>query len=176
MNEIIKSKKFKIILGVLGGILSALLIFAVGVRVGLKKAGFSYRFGENYERNFLGSHFDNGRGMMGRPGIFEGMMREFSGSDFRNAHGLAGTIISIADNSLVIKDRDNKENKVTVSDKTAIRQGRDNLKISDLKVNDQIVVIGNPGDNGVINADLIRVFSGNNNPADSNLNNNTKNN
>ena len=35
-------------------------------------------------------------------------------------------------------------------------------KISDLKVNDQIVVMGNPGDNGVVNASLIRVF---NNPA-----------
>jgi hypothetical protein len=71
---------------------------------------------------------------------------------------LAGSIISITDNNLVIKDRDGKENTVTVTDKTVIKSGRENLKIGDLKAGDQIVVLGNPAENGVVNADLIRVF------------------
>jgi RNase P/RNase MRP subunit p29 len=116
--------------------------------------------------------------MMGgrQDGFIEGMMREFSGRDFRNANGLAGTIISITNNNLVVKDRDNKENTVVVTDKTAIKLGRNNAQLSDLKQNDQVVVIGQPGNNGVINADLIRVFPGNVNPASSELNNNTQNN
>lgn len=155
-----KTKNLKLAAIVVGCLLVVLIIFAAGVGVGLRKARFSNDFGRNYERNFMGSRFDQGRGMMGgRGGFIGGMMREFSGRDFRNANGLAGTIISITDNNLIVKDRDGKENTVAVTDKTFIKLGRDNAQLSDLKQNDQIVVIGNPGDNGVINADLIRVFN-----------------
>jgi hypothetical protein len=84
--------------------------------------------------------------------------RNIEGRDFRNAHGIAGTIISIADNNLIIKDRDNKENTVAVTDKTIIKDHMVDVKISDLKANDQIVVMGTPNDQGIVNADLIRVF------------------
>lgn len=154
-----KNKNLKIAAIVVGGILVILVIFAAGVGVGLRKARFSYDFGRNYERNFIGFR----EGMMGRPGFMGGMMREFSGRDFRNANGLAGTIISITNNNLIVKDQDNKENTVAVTDKTLIKLGRDNAQLSDLKQNDQVVVIGKPGDNGVINADLIRVFNANQN-------------
>lgn len=163
-EEKTKPKNLKLAAIVVGCLLVALIIFASGVGVGLRKARFSNDFGRNYERNFMGSRFDQGRGMMGgRAGFVGGMMREFSGRDFRNANGLAGTIISITDNNLIIKDGDNKENTVAVTDKTLIKSRRDDLKLSDLKNNDQIVVIGQPGDNGVINADLIRVFRNNGN-------------
>ena len=158
-EEKTKPKNLKTAAIVAGTLLVALIIFAAGVGVGLRKARFSYRWGENYERNFMGSRFNDGRGMMGgRSGFLGGMMREFSGRDFRNAHGLSGTIISITDNNLIVKDRDGKENTVAVTDKTVIKNRRDNLTLNDLKPNDQVVIIGNPADNGVINADLIRMF------------------
>jgi hypothetical protein len=159
MKEIIKSKGFKIAAIAVGAFIIVLIIFGSGVAVGLHKARFSYKFGENYERNFTGPG-------MGGPGGPMGMMREgfrnFEGRDFRNAHGLAGTIVSITDNNIIIKDKDNKENTVAVSDKTIIKSGRNDIKIGDLKNDEQVVVMGKPGDNGVINADLIRVFNGNN--------------
>jgi hypothetical protein len=163
-----KSRTFKIIACLIGSFLIALVIFAGGVAVGLHKARFSNEFGKNYERNFMGSRFEDrsegrggfGGGMMNGLG---GMMRGFNGGDFLNGHGLSGTIISIADNNLVIKDRDGKENSVAVKDNTIIKSRRDDLKLSDLKQNDQVVVIGNPGDNGVVNATLIRVFDNNGN-------------
>jgi len=100
--------------------------------------------------------------MMG-PGPI-GMMREkfgeFEGRGMRNGHGVAGTIISISDNSIIIKDKDNKENTISVNDGTVINQGRDTIKIGDLKNDVEIVVIGKPGDDGVIAAELIRVFGG----------------
>ena len=88
-----------------------------------------------------------------------GMGRNFTGQDFRNGHGIAGTIVSITDNNIIIKDRAGKENTVTVSDKTLIKNGQTDLKITDLKNDESLVVIGNPSDNGVVNADLIRVFN-----------------
>jgi hypothetical protein len=88
-----------------------------------------------------------------------GFFRGAEGKDFRNAHGLAGTVISVTDNNIIVKDRDSKENTITVTDKTIIKRNADDLKITDLKANDQLVVMGTPNDQGVINADLIRVFS-----------------
>jgi len=164
MKEFIQSKRFKIVAAIVGGLVVVIVIFAGGVAVGLHKARFSENFGKNYEQNFMGSRFqDGGRGgMMGsRGGFAGGMMNQFEGRDLRNSYGLSGTVISITDNNIVIKDRDNKENTVTVSDKTLIKSQGDNLKLSDLKVNDNIVVMGNPGDNGAVNASLIRVFANN---------------
>ncbi|PIP27568.1 MAG: hypothetical protein COX30_01170 [Candidatus Moranbacteria bacterium CG23_combo_of_CG06-09_8_20_14_all_39_10] len=159
MKEFIQSRTFKIIAAIIGVFLISVVSFGAGVAVGLHKARFSADFGKNYERNFMGSRFGSGRGTIGgNGGGMMGFFRDFEGRDFRNGYGLSGIIISVTDNNVIIKDRDNKENTVTVSDQTLIKSQRDNLKLSDLKVNDQIVVMGNPGDNGVVNASLIRVF------------------
>ncbi|MCX6766772.1 MAG: hypothetical protein NT170_03275 [Candidatus Moranbacteria bacterium] len=156
-----KSKKFKIAALAVGVVILMLVSFAGGVAVGFHKARFSYKFGENYERNFVGGPFQE-PGMMGGRGP-QGMMGGFEGNGFRNGHGIAGAIISVADNKIVIKDRDGQENTISVSDQTLIKSGQDTIKIADLKQDEQIVVMGRPGDNGTINADLIRVFDNRNN-------------
>lgn len=149
-----KNKNLKTATIVVGTLLLTLIIFAAGVGVGLKKARFSYRWGENYERNFMGP-----RPPFGDPGFMGGMMRGFEGRDFRNPHGLSGTIISVSNNILIIKDNDGKENTVGVTDKTIIKKAPfDNLKLSDLQIDDRVVVMGRPEDRGVVDAILIRVF------------------
>lgn len=160
MNELLKSKKFKMASGIVGALILAFIIFGAGVSVGIHKARFSYKFGENYERNFMGPR---DKGPMGKP---MGFFRDMEGRDFRNGHGIAGSIVSISDNTIIIKDSENKETSIAVNDKTAIKDRRDDIKITDLKRDEKIVVLGKPGDNGVINADLIRVFENNpnNNP------------
>jgi len=160
-QEATKSKMLKIIALAVGGFLVILISFAGGVAVGLKKAKFSYKFGENYERNFIGGP-PGPMGMMGDRGP-KGMMPDFEGRGFRNAHGIAGTIISVADNKIILKDRDGQENTISVSDKTLIKRAQDTISVNDLKNNDRIVVMGKPGDDGTVNADLIRVFSANEN-------------
>lgn len=159
MKELIKSKKFKIAIITVGSFLVALIIFAAGVNVGIHKAKFSYKFGENYERNFMDPRpgMNKPKGPMGK---MEEGFRKFEGRDFRNAHGLSGTIISIADNNIVIKDQDEKENTVFASEKTIIKLGRETIGIQDLKNDMKVVVMGRPGDEGKINADLIRIFNG----------------
>lgn len=136
----------------------ALIIFAAGISVGIRKARFSEKFDRNYERNFAPP--------MGGP---MGFMHEFGGRDFRNAHGIAGKVISVTDNNIVIKDYEDRENTITVTDGTIIKRGRDSIKITDIKNDDRIVIMGRPGDNGAIEADLIRVFNNvNNNAPDTN--------
>ena len=157
-----KSKNFKIVALAVGFIIIVLVSFGGGVAVGFHKARFSYKFGENYERNFIGRPNEGPMGMMGDRGPRD-MMRGFEGSGFRNAHGITGNIISIADNKIIVQDRAGQENTISVGDKTLIKRGQDTISLNDLKNNDQIVVMGSPGDNGVVNADLIRVFSNNGN-------------
>jgi len=156
------SKKIKIAVLVAGFFLVASVSFAGGVLIGFKKARFSYKWGENYERNFVGGPLQGPMGMRGDRGSRD-MMRGFEGRGFRNAHGIAGNIISIADNKIVIKDRGGQENTISVGDKTLIKRGQDTININDLKNDDRIVVMGKPGDDGTISADLIRVFSANEN-------------
>jgi hypothetical protein len=161
IQETMKSKKFKIAALGVGAIIIALVSFAGGVAIGFHKARFSYKFGENYERNFVGNPLQ-GRGMMERGP--RGMVDDFGGRGMRNGHGIAGAIISVANNQIVIKDRNGQENTISVSDKTLIKRGQETISVNDLKNDEQIVVMGQPGDNGTINADLIRVFdNGNNN-------------
>jgi hypothetical protein len=154
-------KKIVLATVIVGLLLLMLISFAVGVSVGFHKAKFSSRFGENYERNFMGQHFGVGKQEVGLMGKMKEKMGEFEGRGMRNGHGVAGTIISISDGSIVVKDKDNKEITISVSDQTIINQGQNTIKIGDLKNDEQIIVIGKPGDNGVINADLIRVFDNN---------------
>ncbi len=163
LKKITQSKYFKTTLGIVGCLIAGAVIFASGVYVGQHRAKYSYQWGANYERNFMGG------GRMGEernPGGFgqggndgpTGMMRNFQGQGFRNGHGLAGTIVSITDNNIIVKDPSGKENTVTVSDKTLIKDGQTDLKITDLKNEERIVIIGKPGESGMVNADLIRVF------------------
>jgi len=176
-QEIMKSKQFKIAALAVAVLILMLVSFAGGLAIGFHKARFSYEFGKNYERNFVGGPFQDAPGMMGGFGSRD-MMRGFDGRGFRNAHGIAGTIISVANNQIVIKDRSGQENTISVGDKTLIKRGQDTISINDLKNDEQIVVIGRPGDNGTVNADLIRVFDkasmnsgGANNVPDINSNN-----
>ncbi|HCJ45528.1 MAG: hypothetical protein GW815_00660 [Candidatus Moranbacteria bacterium] len=167
ISHITQSKYFKKSALAIGILLIILASFTAGIAVGIHKAKFSYAWGENYERNFIGNRGaimsgdergekgDNERrSMMNRLG-FDG---SFDGQDFRNGHGIAGTVLSISDTSLVIQSRDNKENAVTVSDATLITYKRENIKISDMVQGENVVVIGKPGDDGTIHADFIRVF------------------
>lgn len=129
----------------------AILIFGAGILVGGMKARFSYRWAESYHKNFAGPRggfFGDWRGMPPLPG------------DFIEGHGAFEEIIKIEGDTLIIKGKGDVEKVVLVTEKTIIQSGRKDIKISDLKVDDQIVIIGSPNEEGQIEAKLIRVFDG----------------
>jgi len=129
------------------GLLIILLILGLGIFIGSTKARFSYRWAENYHKNFGGPR----QGFMGgAPG--------FPDRDFIEGHGAFGEIIKINDSDLVIKGKDEVERIITISNETTIKKARKNIKKEDLKVGDFITVIGSPDSQGRIAAKLIRVF------------------
>ena len=143
-NKISQSKMFKAIIICIAGLIILLLGFMAGMTVGFRKAGFSYRWGENYYRSFSGPRPEFPMNMAGR--------------DFLMGHGVLGSIIKIASSTLVIQGSDNVENVILVGKDTKIMRFREVISINDLKVNDNVVVIGSPNDNGQIEAKLIRVM------------------
>jgi hypothetical protein len=138
-------KIFKRIIFGVGALIILLLVFQLGIFVGFRKAQFSFRWGDNYHRAFGGP-----RG---------GFLRDFQGNDFINGHGISGTIAKIEENNLVIKGQDGIEKIIMVADSASIKKGKADIKLSDLKIDERIVVIGSPKDDGSIEAKIIRTFN-----------------
>jgi hypothetical protein len=148
MENFLQSKLFKgIILGIAVTLILA-FVFGLGVFVGSKRANFSFRWAEEYHRNFGGPQ----GGIFGN---FMGMDREFA-----NANGSFGQIIKIdtAGNSITINEPGNVEKNILADSDTTIVYQKKNIQLSELKINDSVVVIGEPNNSGQIHAELIRVM------------------
>lgn len=132
------------IIAVLAVLLIALIIFQAGIFVGYKKAIFSGRLGDGYERAF-----DN----KNNPSPFG-----FFGKDLPGGHGAAGKIVRINLPAIVVATPDNVEKTVLIGTDTIIRQSRNTAKAEDLKVGDFIVALGTPDETGEVEAKLVRLM------------------
>ena len=147
-----KLKRFlesKILVGILYGIgiiIVLTMVFSAGVSVGFHRASFGKAWGENYERNF---------GMMRGEG-----MNRFDNVEqgFPNDHGAIGKIVKITLPTIIVTDKDNTEKVILISSDTKVEKMREEIKSSDLKIDDFIVVIGSPNTQGQIDAKFIRVM------------------
>jgi len=122
-----------------------LLVFKAGMMIGFKKANFSLQWGQNYHQNFSGP----------RGNFF---MSTFGPDEYIESNGAFGQILKINDNSLIMNGVGNLEKIILINNDTIIRNQRDNLKANELKIGDNIVVIGEPDNEGQIKATLIRIM------------------
>jgi len=143
-KSLVQSKTLKGILWGIGVVVIALLVFQAGVFVGYRKASFSYRWGESYHRNFGGPA--------------GGFIPEFRGMDFMSAHGTFGRIIKIEPPLFIIESPEGVEKAILTSSDTSILRFREKISVSDLKTDEQAVVIGSPNSEGQIVAKLVRVM------------------
>lgn len=145
-KKIFESKTSKIIISLLGLLVLILFVFRAGISVGHKKAMFRCDWGRNYEANF---------GPAG-PGP---LMREPFMELMPNAHGSIGKIIKIDLPSIVVLDeKENTEKIVLINEMTEIREARGSSKQEDLKIDERVVIIGEPNSLGQIEAKFIRLF------------------
>lgn len=134
---------------VFGSLFVASFIFQAGMIAGFKKASFGRDWGDNYIKNF-------GRLEMG-PRMMNGKFDNFG--DLPIAHGAIGKIIKIELPSIVVLDeKDNTEKIILINEKTEIRKIRGNMKSEDLKIDEHVVIVGNPNSSGQIEARLIRIL------------------
>ncbi|MCX6718310.1 MAG: hypothetical protein NTY81_01760 [Candidatus Staskawiczbacteria bacterium] len=145
MKDILESKLFKIIILSIAGLIILGFVFSLGVFIGTKRAEFSFKWASQYHNNFAGP----AGGFLGNA-----MMNE----QFTEGNGVFGQIIKINGQTLTIKGADNVEKNILVGTQTTIVYQRKNIKLSELTINENVVVIGDPDNNGQIQAELIRVL------------------
>ena len=149
LNKKINKDILKWIVISLTGFAVIILIFGAGMIVGGMKAEFSYRWTESYHKNFAGP----------RDGFLSDWRNNLSLSgDFIEGHGAFGEIIELEDRGFVIKGRGDIEKLIMITQDTTIKKGRRTMA-DDLKIGDNIVVIGSPNEEGQIEASLIRLFN-----------------
>lgn len=128
--------KRNILIGVgIGVILAAvmLVVFFLGLFVGRRENRFLPYFG--------GPH----------------MSKDFIPRNF--GHGAIGTIESLGENTLVVRDRTGALKTVLIDNQTQIRRGHTGINFSDLKKDEQVIVLGDPEEKeGAIKARVIRVI------------------
>lgn len=145
LQTFFQSKKFKWLLGGIGAFIILLLALQLGFAIGSRKALFSCRWAQNYHRMFGGPK--------------AGFLQEFSGKDFISGHGTAGNIVAIDGNNIIIQGQDNIEKLVTIASSTIIKSGETDIPSSELKINEPLVIIGSPQEDGSILAKIIRIFN-----------------
>ncbi len=150
MNEFLHSKKIKYLACALAGLAILLLVFKAGETFGRRRALFGSRWGENYYHNFYGGQ--------------TGFGADFVRGNMMHSHGVAGSIMDISGSDITVKDQNNTESSVLVSTSTVIRFANQNGGLTDLKVGQNIVVIGSPNEKAQIDAKLIRVFDSSSTP------------
>ncbi len=142
-------KAAKVILIGITAFVAGLLVFYIGLRVGYRKASYSYGFGSRYERNFVAPR---------RGGMMGGVMGGFRDDSFFGGHGVAGRVLNADAGTLVVQDRDGSEKTVVIDSQTVIRLFRDSVTADEISPDDFVTVIGDPGTDGRIAAKLIRIM------------------
>jgi hypothetical protein len=138
------SKMVRWVLVGIGALIILLVVFKMGEFVGSRKADFSRRWSDNYERNFMGprSGFPMG---MGAPG------------DSMMGHGIAGSVVSVASSTFAVRGTDTVERVVSFTAATQFQRFRDTIAPADLAVGDNIIVLGSPDDTGRVVAKFVRI-------------------
>ncbi len=77
---------------------------------------------------------------------------------FSGAHGAVGRVEKIDGQTLTLELRDGSPQTVLLDSQTRIEKNRQRINAGDLHTNDQVQVIGSPGDQGSIRARWVRVM------------------
>jgi hypothetical protein len=146
INNFFQSKIFRIAIICISVFVALFLVFGLGVYTGFKKADFSFRWAEQYHNNFAGP----------KGGFFQEMAGQQN--QFMESNGAIGKIIQIRNSSITVQGRNDIEKIISITQKTTIKYQNGRIGLENLKVGDEVVIIGNPTEFGQIEAMLVRVM------------------
>lgn len=158
LKNFFHAKTFKVIFVCILAIIILISIFAAGELIGFKKAEFSYRWNNNYEKNFIGSR----SGFGGPMGEMMGTPFDLRSKNLMGSYGTFGIVIKINNSSptpsILVQDQNKTEKIIVITKNTTINKFRDVITVENINVNDRVVIIGSPDNFGQIEAKLIRVM------------------
>jgi hypothetical protein len=150
MQKPIDSNMLIVILAiiVLGALFGA---FRAGISVGYHKADFASRAGEGFYRVF-GEDGPRFKAIGGMPEL------PFFGDAAPGGHGAVGRVVTVSLPTFVVASPDNVERVVRISSTTEIRRARAAVAASSIESGERVIVLGVPGDDGHVEALLIRIL------------------
>lgn len=146
LKNLHKNKPAQTVIAILLFLIIILTAFQAGIFIGYQKASFSNNLGNKYYKQAFEGDRRNG-GMMG-----------FFDKDLPGGNGAVGKIVRIDTESILVATPDNVEKTIKINNDTLIRKFRDKIEIKELKVGDQIIVLGSQNDKAEVEAKLIRLL------------------
>jgi hypothetical protein len=150
-------KEFKSVFKGVAVLIIAVIIFFAGMIVGR----IQYRF--TYNRISRGLMVTANDGFEGGPSSMTptfyntpGILGQGRGM-IPNSNGIKGVISSIGNNQIVVQGANGVSENIAISAETVIKNQNQDIKISDLKAGQNIVVIGDPDSQGGITAKFIGI-------------------
>lgn len=127
-------------------LLALLVSFHLGTLVGFRKASFSCEWNRSYGPMIGGPS----RNFMQEPPYMKRLP---------DPHGAFGKVLRVDEGQMTVQDRNGVEKNILVpTSSVKIRRGMETIRFEDIKQNDNVSVFGRPGQDGRVEADLIRVL------------------
>lgn len=150
-------REIKALIATISALALAAVIFFAGMVVGRLQDRFVIRRVTG-ESMLMGGSSST---MMPSPYATPGMLGQGNSNGgkffFANSNGIKGTITSVSGNNVSIKGANGTSESITITPDTIIKNGSQDITISDLKKGDQATVIGDPDAQGGITAKFIGV-------------------
>lgn len=141
-----ESKKFGSVILAVVALLVLLVVFEAGAFFGYHEASVSYRWSENYARNF------------GGPSPSGNVMFVRTGQGMPEGHGAFGQISNLALPTFVLTDPNHPEERIRIESDTIIKKLNTTVSTDALANGTYVVVLGDPNSTGEIAAKLVRIL------------------
>lgn len=143
-KDFLQSSAYTTLLKSIGVLFVALTVFGAGFLAGYHQGVFSYHWNMNYTREL-----DDPRSPFA-PFVHDG--------DETNSHGAIGTVVSINLPEILVKGPYQAESIVTIGSSTVVRSMHALGTEQSIVPGVQVIVVGNPDDQGRIQASFIRIM------------------
>lgn len=141
-----QNNKASKLISILAVILIAIIIFQTGFSVGYHKASFINKWDDRY---------------LGNPNYLKSAYSPFmikKRGDEINPNGALGQIVSMSLPTFMVKGNNRAEMAIRINSNTSIRKMREMSTTTDLIIGKNVVIIGEPNNDGEIEAKLIRIL------------------
>ncbi len=140
-----QSATTKKILAIIFILIVVIFVFNVGEEFGYHKAEVMEQMSSGYGHTFA-PHDMRHNGPFG-----------YLSDDQTGTHGVAGKVVSMTENKILVADNEGIEKTVLTDSNTIIRKQRDTITEAEIKPDDFVIVIGTPNNSGQITAKIIRI-------------------
>ena len=128
-----------LVIAVLLGFILIVLVFKIGMMVGMSKSSFYSCGTANYQKDFS-------KHMVGKFSAWK-----------KSAYSSYKEVVKLTESGFVVKDSDNKEQTIVISEDTVIIKGIEKTG-NEVSVGDKVYVVGSSNESGQVEASMVKIL------------------